>query len=436
MAKTDSRQPSSSSRPLVLTMQTEISGDRAVRVERHCSHNARSCGSRSSTPPPTRRRTTTRSAPRSRARRPRRRAGDEPLSARPGPARGRATAGPSASTAWAGESAVVKAAQHPFDMLRLARRLRREARRRRALPVAAAPELDLRLLMRAFPRPRVLTAHDCCRARGRRAAGGPLAALLDAVDARRRPLGAAGEQRLVGELGVSPQRVRVIPHGAFDYLDALPAERADRPGCRRPRRPQGGAQLRADAPLQGDRRADRGVRRHPGRCRAAGRRQGDDAARAAAPPRARARHLRSCPLRPALHHRPRDPGLLSPRRPRRAALPRDRAVGRALHRARLRLAAGAERGGRLHRGRRAAWRGTPGRRPATPARSADALAELLDDEPAAPSALATRRAEPPSGPYSWRARGGADRASSTNARWSEGATHDLARAGSSGSRSA
>ena len=70
-----------------------------------------------------------------------------------------ATAGPSASTAWGSGSAAVKAAQHPFDMLRLARRLRREAVDVVHFQWLPLPELDLRLL-RAFPRPRVLTAHD------------------------------------------------------------------------------------------------------------------------------------------------------------------------------------------------------------------------------------------------------------------------------------
>src|SRR4051812_7150517 len=55
-------------------------------------------------------------------------------------------------------SAVVKALQHPFDMLRLARRLRRSRGvvHFQWLPL---PALD-RWLVRRFARPRVVTAHD------------------------------------------------------------------------------------------------------------------------------------------------------------------------------------------------------------------------------------------------------------------------------------
>ncbi len=34
-----------------------------------------------------------------------------------------------------------------------------------------------------------------------------------------------GRRRLTGELGLEPARVRVIPHGVFDYLTRQPAER-------------------------------------------------------------------------------------------------------------------------------------------------------------------------------------------------------------------
>ena len=79
----------------------------------------------------------------------------------------------------------------------------------------------------------------------------------------------------------------------------------------------------------------------------------------------------------------------APRRPRRAALPRDRPVGRAVHRARLRQAAArlSDVGGfaELAAARRRARR----RRPATPRALHDALAELLGD-PAALAALGER----------------------------------------------
>ena len=81
-------------------------------------------------------------------------------------------------------------------------------------------------------------------------------------------------------------------------------------------------------------------------------------------------------LRRALRQRGRGRGALPPRRPRRAALPRDRAVGRPLHRAGLRRPARAHRRRRLPRGRgrrrgrarRAGRRGGAARRPREPAR--------------------------------------------------------------------
>jgi glycosyltransferase involved in cell wall biosynthesis len=113
---------------------------------------------------------------------------------------------------WAPGSPTLKAAQHPLDMLRLARALRAEDRRPvhfQWLPLRA---LDARLA-RAFPRPRVFTAHE---AAPRRARG--LLSVMDAVVAHSR----AGRRWLVDELGIAPEKVNVIPHGAFDYLTRLP----------------------------------------------------------------------------------------------------------------------------------------------------------------------------------------------------------------------
>ena len=81
-------------------------------------------------------------------------------------------------------------------------------------------------------------------------------------------------------------------------------------------------------------------------------------------------------LGPALRRRRRARRVLRARRPRRAALPRDRPVGRALHRARVRRAARAERRRRLRRGRGAGRRGARAR-PATPAALAAELGRLL-----------------------------------------------------------
>jgi glycosyltransferase involved in cell wall biosynthesis len=113
-----------------------------------------------------------------------------------------------------------KLAEHLPDMLRL----------RRATMSAdlvhyqwlTAPALDARLLPPS--RPRVMTAHYILPPRpsrrqlsiGRRLFGG-----MDAVIAHSEH----GARRLREELALDPGRVRVIPHGAFDYLTALPEER-------------------------------------------------------------------------------------------------------------------------------------------------------------------------------------------------------------------
>ncbi|MGH2925221.1 MAG: glycosyltransferase family 4 protein, partial [Solirubrobacterales bacterium] len=86
------------------------------------------------------------------------------------------------------------------------------------LPV---PGLDRRLL--APVRPRVMTAHGVLRADDleRRLARG-LGALLERMDAVV-TLSEHGARRL-RDAGIAPDRVRTIPHGAFDYLTRLPDE--------------------------------------------------------------------------------------------------------------------------------------------------------------------------------------------------------------------
>ncbi len=112
----------------------------------------------------------------------------------------------------------VRAAQHPFDMLRL-RRLRPAAdlHHFQWLPLQA---VDRRLLP---PGPLVLTAHDVVPREPRPGQLGALAATyrrMDAVVVHSRH----GRDRLVAELDVPPERVNVIPHGAFDYLTRQPRE--------------------------------------------------------------------------------------------------------------------------------------------------------------------------------------------------------------------
>ena len=100
------------------------------------------------------------------------------------------------------------------------------------------------------------------------------------------------------------------------------------------------------------------------------------------------------PLRRPLHHRPRDPGALPPRRPRRAALPR----GSSSRACSTRRSPSASRSSparrRLHRGRRARRGAAAGPARATRRALAAALAELLGD-PAARAALGRGGRAPP-----------------------------------------
>lgn len=114
----------------------------------------------------------------------------------------------------------VKAAEHVRDMLRF---------RREGLNADVAhyqwltfPALDAHLLPAA--RPRVLTPHGWLRREAWR--GGPARGLrrllkrMDAVVA----LSEYGAGLLRERAGVDAERVRVIPHGAFDHLTRLPQE--------------------------------------------------------------------------------------------------------------------------------------------------------------------------------------------------------------------
>jgi glycosyltransferase involved in cell wall biosynthesis len=84
------------------------------------------------------------------------------------------------------------------------------------------PSLDARLLPPL--RPRVMTAHYIAPqrpSRRRLAAARNVFARMDAVVAHSEH----GASRLREEVGLDPGRVRVIPHGAFDYLTRLPQEK-------------------------------------------------------------------------------------------------------------------------------------------------------------------------------------------------------------------
>jgi glycosyltransferase involved in cell wall biosynthesis len=84
--------------------------------------------------------------------------------------------------------------------------------------------LDVHLLPRARRRggrPLVLTAHDVLPREprpGQRDAQRRLYERVDAVVVHSEH----GRDRLVGELGIDPERVEVIPHGAFTHYEAMP----------------------------------------------------------------------------------------------------------------------------------------------------------------------------------------------------------------------
>jgi glycosyltransferase involved in cell wall biosynthesis len=114
----------------------------------------------------------------------------------------------------------LKAAEHVADMLRYRRDgVEADLVHYQWLPL---PALDGLLLSPA--RPRVLTAHGVLRAEGlrRRLARG-LGRLLRRMDAIV-TLSEHGARLLREEAGLAPERVRTIPHGAFDYLTRMPDE--------------------------------------------------------------------------------------------------------------------------------------------------------------------------------------------------------------------
>lgn len=84
------------------------------------------------------------------------------------------------------------------------------------------PRIDRHLI--SGRRPRVMTAHYILPpgpTDGQLAQGRKLFGSMDAVIAHSE----TGAGRLVNEIGLPPERVRVIPHGAFDYLTRLPEEK-------------------------------------------------------------------------------------------------------------------------------------------------------------------------------------------------------------------
>lgn len=112
-----------------------------------------------------------------------------------------------------------KLAEHLPDMLRLRRELDADVVHYQWLTV---PMLDASLLPRL--RPRVMTAHYVLppRPSRRRLAGARRAfGAMDAVVAHSEH----GARRLREVVGLPGERVRVIHHGAFDYLTRLPEEK-------------------------------------------------------------------------------------------------------------------------------------------------------------------------------------------------------------------
>ena len=112
-----------------------------------------------------------------------------------------------------------KAAEHVPDMLRFRRAVDADVIHYQWLTV---PSLDVQLLPPR--RPRVMTAHYVLPPRPSRRqvrSAHRVFGSMDAVVAHSEH----GAARLRGEVGLDPAKVRVIPHGAFDYLTELPEEK-------------------------------------------------------------------------------------------------------------------------------------------------------------------------------------------------------------------
>lgn len=112
-----------------------------------------------------------------------------------------------------------KATEHLADMLRFRRRIDADVVHYQWLTF---PPLDVRLLPPL--RPRVMTAHYILppgASRRQVKSARRVFAAMDAVVAHSEHSAA----RLRDEVGLDPAKVRVIPHGAFDYLTKLPEER-------------------------------------------------------------------------------------------------------------------------------------------------------------------------------------------------------------------
>jgi glycosyltransferase involved in cell wall biosynthesis len=112
-----------------------------------------------------------------------------------------------------------KAAEHLVDMLRFRRAAEADVIHYQWL---TAPPLDVHLLPPL--RPRAMTAHYILPPRPSRrqvASARRVFGAMDAVVAHSEHSAA----RLRDDVGLDPARVRVIPHGAFDYLTKLPEEK-------------------------------------------------------------------------------------------------------------------------------------------------------------------------------------------------------------------
>ena len=112
-----------------------------------------------------------------------------------------------------------KALEHVPDMLRLRRAADADVVHYQWLTV---PALDARLLPSL--RPRVMTAHYILPPQATRRQVRSARRVFGAMDA----VVAHSEHsaaRLRDEVGLDPAKVRVIPHGAFDYLTRLPEEK-------------------------------------------------------------------------------------------------------------------------------------------------------------------------------------------------------------------
>ena len=282
-----------------------------------------------------------------------------------------------------------KMAQHVPDMLRYRRAA--SGRRRRALPVARRSSRSTCTCCRARG-PSSSPRTTSCRA-SRAPASSARSAASTSASTRSSCTPSTAARASSTRSAIDPAKVHAIEHGAFEHLTHVPDARPLPAELRRSTSPSSCASGCCARTRASTSCSTPGARWTPTpSC-------GSSACRAWTSPRCAPPRRRRVRWVPRFVADDELGAYFRARRPRRAALPRDRPVGRALHGARVRCAAAAQRRRRLRRGRGAGGRGARRRR-ATPARSRPSSGACSPSRPRAPR-WARARCARRTGRYSW-----------------------------------